>query len=260
MNTDPPIFSILMASFNQAKYIQEAIESLLQQDFESWELLIQDAGSTDGSLAIIDKYSKLDSRITVRMEKDSGPADALNKALHRSSGLFVGCLNSDDFYLPKTLWRVWESFSNRPSSDIIFGHGFLLKNDQIEKIISDKFSLTRFKLKVARVVHQSTFYRRDSLVKGELEFNPENNTCWDSELLVDAAQKKLVITGIEDYFGIMRLHSESITGSNRIQEKYFLDQERLLRKTTSHTSLWFTLSLIARPAIVLKRSLKAKFG
>ena len=87
-----------MPSFNQVKYIERSILSILAQEYSNVQLIVVDGGSTDGTLGILKKYSNyIDILIS---EDDKGQSDALNKGFSLADGEIFGWLNSDDLYLP----------------------------------------------------------------------------------------------------------------------------------------------------------------
>ena len=89
--------SVLMPCRNAGPYLQEAVESVMQQP-ECLELLVADGGSTDGSLEVLDRLRENDSRLRIVSRSDSGPADALNQAFRAARGTLIGWLNADDLY------------------------------------------------------------------------------------------------------------------------------------------------------------------
>lgn len=117
MSTYPQV-SIVTPSFNQATYVERTILSVLNQDYPLLNYWIIDGGSTDGSVKIIDKYSK---RLSGWMsERDRGQADGINKGFGLAHGEIVGWLNSDDRYLPDTIYRVVEAFAHHPKAPFVF--------------------------------------------------------------------------------------------------------------------------------------------
>ncbi|MDD2752124.1 MAG: glycosyltransferase family 2 protein [Candidatus Omnitrophica bacterium] len=104
--------SIVTPSFNQAQYLEEAMRSVLSQDYPNLEYIVVDDSSTDNSRDIIKKYS---SRINFLInEKNMGLGFALNKGFQSSSGEVMGWLNADDLYFPWTLATISEIFSKYP--------------------------------------------------------------------------------------------------------------------------------------------------
>lgn len=93
------LVSIITPSYNSEKFIKETIESVLNQTYTNWELLIVDDCSTDDSPKIIKEYLKIDSRIKyLKNEKNKGPAIARNLGLDRAEGKYIAFLDSDDFW------------------------------------------------------------------------------------------------------------------------------------------------------------------
>src|SRR5438309_8212474 len=90
--------SIATICLNQREFVSQAIESVLSQDHPNIEYIVVDAGSTDGSRSIIERYS--DQIAHVVFEPDFGPADGLNKALRLATGDIWACVNADDVLLP----------------------------------------------------------------------------------------------------------------------------------------------------------------
>lgn len=96
--------SIVMPCYNSEKYISEAIDSILQQTYANWELIIVDDGSTDGSKNIINKFKQRDERIKVLLNKENkGVSAARNLGIRNCSGQYIAFLDSDDIARAKRL-------------------------------------------------------------------------------------------------------------------------------------------------------------
>ena len=99
-----PKITVVTPSFNQGKFLEQTILSVVGQDYPNLEYFVFDGGSTDESVEVIHQY---EAKITAwKSEADGGQANALNQAFERSSGEIFCWVNSDDFLLPGTLWRV----------------------------------------------------------------------------------------------------------------------------------------------------------
>jgi glycosyltransferase involved in cell wall biosynthesis len=119
-----PRITVVTPSFNQAAYLEAAIESVLSQDYANLEYIIRDGGSTDGSVEVLRRY---ESRIaSLVIEPDGGSAEAINKGFARATGEILAWLNSDDMYLPGTLQAVAEAFMSRPQAQLIYGEGWYI--------------------------------------------------------------------------------------------------------------------------------------
>ncbi|MBR9800243.1 glycosyltransferase [bacterium] len=111
--------SIIMPSFNQAKFIKAAIDSVLDQrgDFEH-ELIVIDGGSTDGTVEILRSYG---DRLKFVSEPDQGQSDAINKGFRLAGGRYHGWLNSDDLYLPGSFQTIIATFRDHPETQWLYG-------------------------------------------------------------------------------------------------------------------------------------------
>lgn len=112
--------SVVTPSFNQAQFIERTIESVLAQRAEGVEVeyRVVDGGSTDGTLAILERYG---DRVIWTSERDGGQVDAINKGLRAATGDVVGWLNSDDVLEPGALARVARVFAARPEVEWVHG-------------------------------------------------------------------------------------------------------------------------------------------
>lgn len=117
--SEPPLISIVIPSFNQAVYLEQAILSVFEQQYPALEVMVVDGGSTDGSVEVIKKYHK---RLAWWIsEPDRGQADAINKGLERAKGEYCAWLNSDDYYLPGAFKEAVEIFSRDPNLGLVYG-------------------------------------------------------------------------------------------------------------------------------------------
>lgn len=206
---EPPLISIVMPSLDQGRYIEQAIRSVVEQDYPRVELIVMDGGSTDGTQAILERYA---DRLSWTSAPDAGPADALNRGFARARGEILGVLNADDFYLPGSLATVARAFASAPGADLISGHGYFAtaSGELGAAVYSDRWHPRHFRYGACVLVQQATFFRRRAfeLTGG---FRP-HSLCWDMELWADLAAAGARFERIDALLAAFRLHPSSITG------------------------------------------------
>jgi len=119
MQQELPIVSIVTPSFNQARYLEATICSVLEQDYPRIEHIIIDGGSTDNSLEIIQRYADLLSYWI--SEPDNGQTDAINKGFARAKGNILAWLNSDDVYRPGAVSEAVGYLRDHPEVGMVYG-------------------------------------------------------------------------------------------------------------------------------------------
>lgn len=158
------LVSIVTPSFNQARYVETTIQSVLSQNYPRIEYIVIDGVSTDGSVEIIKKYENhLAYWIS---ERDNGQADAINKGLARANGEIVAWLNSDDYYLPNAISSAVKVFEGIPGLAMVYGD-MLAVNDQGQTINTLKYKqLSLEDLLCFQIIGQpAVFFRRDAFEK-----------------------------------------------------------------------------------------------
>ena len=100
------------------RFLEETIQSVLSQDYPNIEYTVMDAGSTDETLAILEKYR---DRLQFHSGPDAGTADAINKGFARSHGSFFAYLNADDIYLPGAISTAMRALASEPETGVVYG-------------------------------------------------------------------------------------------------------------------------------------------
>jgi glycosyltransferase involved in cell wall biosynthesis len=225
--TSPPVpaprISIVTLSFNQARYLPAAIESITSQGYPNLDYIVVDPGSTDDSRAII--AANRAAITTVLLDPDKGPADGLNKGFAAATGDIFGYINADDLLLPGALATVAKHFAEMPDVDSLHGNGLVIDENgkTLRRMATSPVNMTDFGHGAMTFVQQAHFFRRQ-VFPG---FNVANRTCWDAELLVDMAMAGARFANVPDRLGAFRLYGDTITGSGRLAAQTAIDLARL---------------------------------
>ena len=110
-SVEPPLVSVVMPAYNVAWCIGRAIDSVLAQDFRSYELIVVNDGSTDGTLAVLDRYG---ASVTLIDQNNRGMSAARNRGIREARGTYIAFLDADDWWLPEKLSRQVELMTRRP--------------------------------------------------------------------------------------------------------------------------------------------------
>lgn len=224
-------FSVITPNFNGSSFLEKTICSVLQQREEGIDLeyIVVDGGSTDGSHAIIEKYR---SEINVLIiEKDFGPANAINKGLALASGDIVSWLNADDIYYSNVINRVKHIFETTQHLAFCFGRCPIINENDVEI----RNFITRFKecffpfsseflFQCINYISQpALFFRREAMLSAGC-LREDMVAAWDYEFMLKLwhSGKGAVIPG--GPIAAFRWHEQSISGQNyHIQFKEELD-------------------------------------
>lgn len=200
------LVSIITPSYNQAKYLEQTILSVLAQDHPRIEYIVIDGASTDGSAAIIRKY---ESRLTYwESVRDDGQADAINKGFARATGEIVAWLNSDDYYLPGTVRAAVKVFEENPDVVLVYGNMLAVdENGQAFNTLTYK-QLTLADLLSFQIIGQpAVFVRRSALQKTD-GLNPTFHFLLDHLLWIELAKHGRMLH-INQTWAAARYHAEA---------------------------------------------------
>lgn len=125
-----PIVSVVVPTHNQARYLDEALDSIRAQTYEYWEAVVVNDGSTDNTKEVIEKYERLDSRIRGIHKENGGIFSALNEGIAHARGQYFCWLSSDDLFNPQKLELQVKAFENLDESYAIVFGGFDLLDEK----------------------------------------------------------------------------------------------------------------------------------
>jgi glycosyltransferase len=181
--------SIITVSYNSAKTIEDAIKSVLSQNYQDIEYIIIDGGSIDGTIEIVKKYR--DKIAKFISEPDKGIYDAMNKGIKLAKGDIVGILNSDDFYADDNVIKNIVEAMEKEGVDVCWGDLVYVQKKDVSKIVrywkSSEYRPGKFK-KGWHPPHPAFFVRRSAYGKYGY-FNLNFKIAADYELMLRILEK-----------------------------------------------------------------------
>ena len=154
------LLSIVIANYNYGRFLEEAIQSVLAQSCQDFELIICDGGSTDDSVEIIKRHAK---RVAWWCsEKDGGQSDAFNKGFAHATGRFLTWLNADDIMLPSVVEKLKLASGAHPDCEWFVG-GSLWTDPELRVLTchpAARFSEFRYRRGLVNVWGPSSFFTK----------------------------------------------------------------------------------------------------
>lgn len=215
-----PLVSIITPSYNQAAYLEQTIQSVLNQADVQLEYLVIDGASTDGSLEIIQRYA---SRLAGwASEPDSGQAEAINKGFARATGKYIAWLNSDDLYLPGAISKAVTLLEAHPQLGMVFGNAVSIdsQGSTLNQLIFGDWGLEE--LLGFRIICQPAVFMRRSTLEQAGYLDPSYHFMLDHQLWLRMA-RLAPIQHIPETFAAARQHP----GAKNVQQAAAFGDEAL---------------------------------
>ncbi|MEP6951262.1 MAG: glycosyltransferase family 2 protein [Ginsengibacter sp.] len=219
-------FSIITPSYNQGRYIEQTIQSVLNQNYPNLEYVIIDGGSTDNTVEIIKKYEK-HVKFWIS-EEDKGQANAINKGLNYCTGEIFNWLNSDDYLEPCSLMKIAAAFEDKKVQMVA---GKVRNFSLTEEIIIQNQKLSAEGIMLwkpgVQFVQPGVWLRRNLIERaGGIDENYHYSFDWD--LYIRYLYHFPFVKEIPDLLVHFRLHNNSKTQSSI--EKFLTEELQIIKK------------------------------
>ena len=221
INLDSPPISVVMAVYNSAGVIADAIDSILNQTFTNFEFIIVDDGSTDAGARILRRYAGMDSRIKLYAQENSGLIASLNRGCRLAKGRYIARMDADDISLPTRLERQFRYLEGHPEIGVLGTWIQDVDNDRrpiIEwPVPADPVVVRWFLFFGNCIAHPSVMMRRDLLERLGY-YRPEAIHVEDYDLWIRAAEV-IALANLPEVLVQYRVSSSSVSSRNKsVQE------------------------------------------
>ena len=207
---DPSLISIVTPSYEQGRYLERTIYSVLSQSYPRLEYVVQDGGSRDATREVLKRRGESLSHWTC--EPDEGQADAINRGFARTGGEIMAYLNSDDLLLPGSLAYIARYFAAHPRIDVVYGHRMLIDEHdrQIGRLVLPRHDDRTLTL-IDYVPQETLFWRREAWERAGARIDASLRFAIDWDLLLRLRETGARMVRLPRYLGAFRVHSEQKT-------------------------------------------------
>lgn len=216
-----PKVSVIIPAYNIAPYLPEAIESVLRQTYQDFEILVVDDGSTDNTVEVASHYAP---RVKLVIKDNGGPASARNAGMRQAAGEYIAFLDGDDSWVPDKLAEQVELLDTNPAIGLVFGRAQMFRQSENARQLGEIIGYTEtptlgFLLLGNFIPAQTVLFRLTCLDQvGYMKESDALPVAEDFEFWLRFA-KSFPLAGINRTLAYYRIHESNLLGSGLDIEK-----------------------------------------
>lgn len=245
-----PLISIITVVFNGEQYLEQTIQSVINQNYDNVEYIIIDGGSADETLEIIKKHEdQIDYWVS---EKDKGIYDAMNKGIALARGDLIGIINADDYYENNIFEKVAKVYSSQ-NTNVIYGDLGLLKNEGKEILLAHNTGIrygfcpySYYWIWVKMLFGHPTAFMERKIYKQFGLYDTHFKISADYEFFIRVFNKKIKTTYLKEVLAWFR--TEGISSTNDM----LLQKENYLARKKNNSIIAFVVEVFLRKKIFWK--------
>jgi glycosyltransferase involved in cell wall biosynthesis len=231
--------SVVVPSFNSATFLRQALDSALSQQPPPYEVIVQDGGSTDGTVDVLRAYR---TRVRWRSEPDGGQTEALNRAIADATGDVVVWMNADDLITPGAFAVVSKAFLEQPDADFVYGDYDVIRADGsvMRRFRSSQYDPDRVFSRGCYIFSGAMYFRRE-LIARVGPFDERLHACMDLDYLLRIGEARAVHVGVT----VARFRRSGSGKSSRIRATFLREAHAVRRRAAGRSRRRRLLGLIA---------------
>ena len=258
--------SVIIPAYNQGHYLGEAVQSVLNQSYQDFELIIIDDGSTDNTRQVAKSFS--DARIRYTYQENSGLSAARNTGIRHATGSFVTFLDSDDLFLAEKLNLLVAALENKPSDlasatsiGFVAGQAILIdaNSRRLDKMVGTKLPDDNLQLLLGNPLHVGSVLVRRSWLDKVGPFDESLRACEDWDMWLRLAKAGCRMGWVARPVSLYRIHGQQMTRQAKRMRKAMLT---VLDKTFNYPDLpesWLAMRDRAYAAAYVKAAARAYY-
>lgn len=239
-NSTKPVVSVITPTYNAARFITETIFSVKEQTFTNWEMIIVDDSSLDNTVEIVKKEMEKDSRIKlIELKKNSGPANARNRAIAAANGNYLAFLDSDDLWLPQKLERQLLFMDQKNLAFSYTGYRIMTEDGKRTDVVFRVPAKIDYKSLLKNTIIGTLTVMLDRRKVGMVQMPLHRDCSEDYGLWLSILSRGIQAYGMNEELAIYRKCEKSLSSNKLKSAQKTWNTYRKVEKITLPSSLWY---------------------